>query len=97
MKRNILLNIIFIAIFLVSLILSFMIDFFFFIPIICFLPFSFRTRYRNKINIEKETTENSSFQNFKGSEVIYCSSCGGEITKSIAKFCYHCGEKLNSI
>lgn len=53
-----------------------MIDFFFFIPIICFLPFSFRTRYRNKINIEKETTENSSFQNFKGSEVIYCSSCG---------------------
>ena len=97
MKRNLLLNLIFIAIFIISIILSFIFDFFFFIPIICFLPFSFRTSYRNKFNLEKSTTANSSDQNFKHLEIQYCPKCGGEITKSIAKFCYHCGEKLNII
>ena len=74
-----------------------MIDFFFFIPIVCFLPFSFRTRYRNKNNIEKGSTENMSYENSTSLKVRYCSNCEGDITKSIAKFCYHCGEKLNNI
>ena len=97
MKRNFLLNIIFITIFIISIILSFIFDFFFFIPIICLLPFSFRPKYRNKMNFEKSTTENSTDQNFKRLEIRYCPKCRGEITKSIAKFCYHCGEKLNNI
>ena len=25
-----------------------------------------------------------------------CSVCGGEIKEPIAKFCYHCGAKLNN-
>ncbi len=97
MKRNLLLNLSFIAIFIISIILSFIFDFFFFIPFICFLPFSFRTSYRNKFNFEKSVTDNSSDQNFKHLEKQHCPKCGGEITKSIAKFCYHCGEKLNNI
>ncbi|NVM37486.1 MAG: hypothetical protein HWN81_17960 [Candidatus Lokiarchaeota archaeon] len=49
------------------------------------------------MNFEKWSTEDSSDRNDKSLEIRYCSNCGGEITKSIAKFCYHCGEKLNNI
>lgn len=95
MKRNILLNLIFIAIFILFLILSLIIDFFFFIPIICFLPFSFRTFKQKKGFFEETTKDSPSFKPSKKSEIIYCPRCGGAITKSIAKYCYHCGEKLN--
>jgi len=97
MKHNLILNIIFIAILIVSSILSLIIDFLFFIPIICFLPFSFRTKSRKKVNNEKSNIVISAEQDFKRLEIRYCPKCGGEITKSIAKFCYHCGEKLNNI
>jgi len=97
MNRNIVLNLLFIGLFILFAILSFTIDFFFFIPIICFLPFSFRTTRQNKINPENRTTKNFSFQNSKSVIIRYCPRCGGEISKSIAKFCYHCGEKLNKI
>ncbi|MFX0141857.1 MAG: hypothetical protein ACFFDN_49935 [Candidatus Hodarchaeota archaeon] len=29
-------------------------------------------------------------------EIKNCSVCGGEIKEPIAKFCYHCGSKLNN-
>lgn len=94
MNRNLILNLIFIVFFLVFLILSFMLNFFFFIPIICFLPFSFRTFNKNKEKYEANTKKLSIYQNFEYLEKRYCPRCGGEITKDIAKFCYHCGEKL---
>jgi len=99
MKRNIVLNLIFISVFILFLILSLLIDFFFFIPIICFLPFSFRAFKRNNSYIETRPNEIPSFQTSKTSEIKYCPRCGGEITKSIeieAFYCYHCGEKLNN-
>ncbi len=97
MNRNLVLNLIFIGLFILFLTLSLMVDFFFFIPILCFLPFSYRTNTRKKINFEQRVPENSSKQNFKRIKVKYCPKCGGEIKQSIAKFCYHCGEKLNNI
>ncbi|MFX0036994.1 MAG: hypothetical protein ACFE9I_15290 [Candidatus Hermodarchaeota archaeon] len=94
MRRNIILNLAFLALFIIFLILSIMIDFFFFIPIICFLPFTFRTKKFNKNNLHDLTTENSKFKNLG---IRYCSHCGGKITEPIAKFCYHCGEHLNNV
>ena len=96
MKRNFILNLIFIAIFILFLVLTLLIDFFFFIPIICFLPFSFRTFEQNNAYIENNSSETLSSRDFKNSEIRYCPKCGEKITKSIAKFCYICGEKLNS-
>ncbi|MFW9987521.1 MAG: hypothetical protein ACFFC3_02610 [Candidatus Odinarchaeota archaeon] len=74
-----------------------MVDFFFFIPILYFLPFSFRTRTRKKLNFKQSLPENSSGQNSKRIKVKYCPKCGGQMKQSIAKFYYHCGEKLNNI
>ncbi len=96
MKRNFVLNLIFIALFILFLVLSIVIDFFFFIPIICFLPFSFRTIKKNSTYFEERSTQTSSYTDSRNSEIRYCPRCGGEITKSIAKYCYHCGEKLNN-
>ncbi len=97
MNRNNVLNLLFIGLFILFAILSFSIDFFFFIPIICFLPFSFRTNRENKIKGENKITKDFSFQNSKDSIIRYCPRCGGEVSKLNAKFCYHCGEKLNKI
>ena len=97
MRQSNVLNLLFIVIFVISLILSFIIDFFFFIPIICFLRFSFRSTRPNKFKSETRINENHSNQYHKNLEVRHCSGCGGEITKSNARFCYHCGEKLNNI
>ncbi len=97
MRRNIVLNSLFIVLFIIFLILSFIIDFFFFIPIICFLPFSFRSTRQNKFKSKISVNEKHSYQNHKNLEVRHCPRCGGEISKSIARFCYHCGEKLNII
>jgi hypothetical protein len=91
MNRNIVFNLLFIALFIIFLVLSLLIDFFFFIPIICFLPFSFST-IRNK---DKKISQFSSYKSSKNLEVRYCQKCGGKITESQAQFCYHCGEKLN--
>lgn len=96
MNQKIVFNLIFIALFVVFLILSLVIDFFFFIPIICFLPFSFRTIKQKKVNFEEKPSKSPSYKDLEISEIRYCPRCGGEITKSIAKFCYHCGEKLNN-
>lgn len=89
MKRSfIILNIVFIIIFIIFLLLSIFIGTyigFFFIPILCFLPFAFRKR--------------SGFYKLKeGSkpEIRYCPVCKGVIKEPIAKFCYHCGSKLNN-
>ncbi|MFX0005764.1 MAG: hypothetical protein ACFFA7_01215 [Promethearchaeota archaeon] len=95
MNRNIVLNLVFIALFIVFLVLSLLIDYFFFIPIICLLPFSFST-IRNKDKVyEKEIPQTSSYNHNKHGVVRYCQKCGGEITEPKAQFCYHCGEKLN--
>jgi len=92
MKRKILLNLIFIALFVVFLILSFMIDFFFFIPIICFLPFSFKSNKFTRSNLEISESKHVSNKDL---EFRSCPKCGGEITLNDIKFCYHCGAKLN--
>ncbi|MFW9818643.1 MAG: hypothetical protein ACFFE5_03455 [Candidatus Thorarchaeota archaeon] len=94
MKRNNVLNLLFIAIFIVFLVLSLLIDFFFFLPIICFIPFSVKN-FRNKDNDEKKSPQFSTFTDHKNFEIRYCQKCGGEITERKAQFCYHCGEKLN--
>jgi hypothetical protein len=96
MKRNLAFNLTFIAIFILFLSLSLIIDFFFFIPIICFLPFSFRTIRHDKKYYEERESELLSNQISENSFPRYCSRCGGEITEPIARFCYHCGEKLNN-
>jgi len=96
MKRNFLLNLTFIALFIFFLVLSLTIDFFFFVPIICFLPLSFGSIKQNNTNFENRLADLSSSKNSENSELRYCPRCSGEITKSIAKFCYHCGEELNN-
>jgi len=96
MKRNIILNLIFIAIFIIFLILSLIIDFFFIIPIICFLPFSFSTMRKSRTYDEKRSTQTLLYTNSNNLEIRYCKRCGGKITEPIAVYCYHCGEKLNS-
>ena len=95
-NRNIVLNLIFIALFVFFLILSLLIDFFFFIPLICFLPFSFRTIKYNKENLEERPAESPTYKNSTNLKTRYCPRCSGEITQIIAKYCYHCGEKLNN-
>jgi hypothetical protein len=97
MNRKIALNVIFLVLTIFFLILSFMIDFFFFIPIICFLPFPFRSTRQTGIRSNTKMEEYSPYEDIKNQEVRHCSKCGGEISQSIARFCYHCGEKLNSI
>ncbi|MFX1570069.1 MAG: hypothetical protein ACFFCV_17065 [Promethearchaeota archaeon] len=97
MNLKIALNVAFIVLTIFFLILSFMIDFFFFIPIICFLSFPFRSTRQTGIKSKTKMKEYDSYQDLKKLEVRYCPRCGGEISKSIARFCYHCGEKLNNI
>ncbi len=92
MKRKILLNLIFIALFVVFLILSFMIDFFFFIPIICFLPFSFKSNKFTRSNLERIESKQVSNIDL---EIRSCPKCGCDIALNGVKFCYHCGVKLN--
>lgn len=94
MRRNIILNLIFLALFIIFLLLSFMIDFFFFIPIICFLPFTFRKGKFTENNLHNLPIKNT---NYKNLGIRYCPHCGGKITEPIAKFCYHCGEPLNNV
>ncbi|MFW9971125.1 MAG: hypothetical protein ACFFDF_13100 [Candidatus Odinarchaeota archaeon] len=95
MNRNIVLNLVFIAIFILFLVLSLTIDFFFFIPIICFLPFSFSALKKNKTYLKDTPVLISSETDFKHKEIRYCQRCGGEIEPT-AIYCYHCGEKLNN-
>ena len=86
MNRNfIILNIFFVILFIISIVLSFYIGFFFFIPIICFLPFALRGKSIARENLRVVKPEPFSS----------CRACGGEIKESIAKYCYHCGSKLN--
>ncbi|MFX1311833.1 MAG: hypothetical protein ACFFHD_04350 [Promethearchaeota archaeon] len=92
MKRKILLNLIFVILFVVFLILSFIIDFFFFIPIICILPFSFKSKKFESLNFK---TDESKLVSNKDLDTRSCPRCGGEIALNGIKFCCHCGAKLN--
>ncbi len=106
LKRNIILNIIFVVVSIVFLILSFLIDFFFFLPILCICPFTFSTR--NRFRRDRELQYNDHCQDFKKTDerfdykkandkpagLSYCPICSGEIKEPVAKFCYHCGAKL---
>ena len=96
MKRNYILNLIFLAITVIFLILSILIEFFFFLPIICLFPFSFWTKNRTKYdsNLKKEDFIISRDNRF---EISHCPSCGGELKVDNAKFCYHCGTILINI
>ncbi len=87
----IILNIFFVILFLIFLLLSIFygsIIGFFFIPLLCFLPFAFRKNSDKGIMLN-----NSEGQGYK---IRYCPVCEGEIKEAIAKFCYHCGSKLHN-
>jgi Ca2+/Na+ antiporter len=102
MKRKyVLINVAFLALFILFFILSiyfyfFLLIPFFFLPIICYLPFIFK-RNRNykrspidrEINSQEKETEIK-----KEQELRFCSQCGGQIKEPIARYCYHCGAKL---
>jgi hypothetical protein len=96
MKRNTVLNILFIALFIIFLIISLLVDFFFFIPIVCFLPFSFNTLRNKENDIEERSPQALRHSKATQIEIKYCQKCGGEIREPKAQFCYHCGEKLNN-
>jgi hypothetical protein len=71
-----------------------MIDYFFFIPVICFLPFSFK--YRSKNRNEEIKTEGNFLARGKRSEfeLVKCPFCGVDILDPLAKYCSQCGKKL---
>lgn len=97
-RRAVLLNLIFIAIFVISIILSLYIGVFFFIPIICFLPFTFRKSHRNQTEADQQSLyydQSQQSQKLESPKSVWrCPTCGGEINESSAQFCYHCGSKL---
>ena len=101
MKRNyiILINVCFVILAIICLIFSFYLGFFFFLPIICFLPFIFKGRGQPKsefVDFKESPREKRDLLREVGLGLRYCPSCGGEIKEPIAKFCYHCGSKLNN-
>jgi len=92
MKKLILMNIIFILIFVSFLILSIFFWFFlfipiFFLPLCCYLPFAFK----NKAQRQEQAFD----PNLQYSEIRKCPVCEGEIKESVAQYCYHCGSELN--
>ncbi len=96
MKRFIILNIFFVILFIFFLLLSLYIGWFFFIPIICFLPFLFRRKNREEVIADKTQPQDYFLKEPKTDyKVRYCSDCGGIIKEPVAKYCYHCGSKLN--
>ena len=74
-------------IFIAFLVISFMLEFFFFIPIIFFIPFTCKANNRNKLSFENISSNEFSPNKDKGLAICYCSNCDGKITKSITKFC----------
>ena len=89
-RRMILINIIFIILTVFFLVLSLICGMpFFFLPIICWLPFFFKGRRRDLATREP-------FYEPYVQALRKCPVCGGEIKEPIAKFCYHCGAKLNN-
>ena len=82
MKRNFILNLIFIMLFIAFLVISFMIKFFFFIPIISFIPFTCKANNRNKLSFENKYSKELSPNKDKDLAICYCSNCDGKITKS---------------
>ncbi len=92
MKRRtyIILNLIFILITILSLILSLVFQFFFFIPLICFFPWTW-TSYREK---DQEVRQKAYFELIHKEAPQYCQECGGKIEQDGADYCYHCGAKL---
>ncbi len=97
MKRNyiILINVFFVVLAAVCLIFSFYIGVFFFLPILCFLPFMFKGKGQPKSEFIDFKEQKRDLLKETGLELRYCPACGGEIKEPIAKFCYHCGSKLN--
>jgi len=93
-RRILLINIIFIILTVFFLVLSLILNLwyaipFFFLPIICWLPFIFKGRRRDLAT--QESFHKPYFQALRK-----CPVCAGEIKEPIAKFCYHCGAKLNN-
>lgn len=91
MKKStyLILNLIFILITIVSLIISLIFQFFFFIPIICFLPWTC-TFFRNR---DQEADQEEFFMTeYRAPD--YCPECGGKIEQKNAIHCYHCGARL---
>lgn len=93
-RRIILINIIFIILTVFFLVLSLILNLwyaipFFFLPIICWLPFLFKRRRR-------DIAAHEPFNEPYIQALRRCPICRGEIKEPIAKFCYHCGAKLNN-
>ncbi len=100
MRRTIIiLNIFFVILFLVFLLLSIFygsIIGFFFIPLLCFLPFAFRKKSRKGLMFDNSQRQEYISRPENDYKIRYCPVCDGEIKESVAKFCYHCGSKLHN-
>ncbi len=100
MRRTIIiLNIFFVILFLIFLLLSIFygsIIGFFFIPLLCFLPFAFRKNSSKGKMSDESQQQSYKFKEDLSAKIRYCPVCEGEIREAIAKFCYHCGFKLNN-
>jgi hypothetical protein len=92
-NRRILFNVLFLALFIFFLILSFMLDFFFFIPLICIIPFSFKRTREETYSLQGE----NHLVNKKGDNILetkLCPNCNSRILDPTAKFCAQCGIEL---
>ncbi len=92
-NRSIIFNLFFLALFVLFLILSFIIDFFFFIPLICILPFSFKHNRGNIYPIQaKNNLIKKKEDNLLG--IKLCPNCKSKILDPNAKFFAQCGIEL---
>ncbi|MFO8017048.1 MAG: zinc ribbon domain-containing protein [Promethearchaeia archaeon] len=90
-KKYLLLNILFIAISIAFLILSFMFKTFFFLPILCCLPFTCSSGYFADTEQKKP-----GFIRTEYPKQQVCPYCKEIIEQPDAKYCYHCGAKLKA-
>ncbi len=77
------------------LVISFMLELFSFIPIICLIPFNCKATNRNNLSFEKNSSEELSIIKYKDLAILYYHSFSGKITTTIIRFCYHSRERLN--
>ncbi|MFX1409883.1 MAG: hypothetical protein ACFFA6_06000 [Promethearchaeota archaeon] len=92
-ENRIVINLFFLALFIFFLILTFTIDIFFFIPLICFLPFSFKQN-KEKISSIPAEKDLSKKNEDKLLRIKYCSNCRTKILDINAKYCAQCGIEL---
>lgn len=94
-NRRIIFNLLFLALFILFMILSFTIDFFFFIPLICIFPFSFKRTRAEIYPLQKQNNLINKKED-KELEIKVCPNCNSRILDPNAKFCAQCGIELKN-